>query len=625
MEHRMLQHPRPYPDRPIGVQDHVLAAALAHPYRVAVSEAGADTRYATLERRATAVARRLLQSGVEPGSVVAVRMRRSTDQIVALLGVLLAGCAFLVIDPDDPEERRAFMIADSGAAAVIAREQDGDVAPGELRLDQEEFVGAIALPPCGGSDLAYVVYTSGTTGVPNGVEITHDNLLNFMEWTIRAFAVTPEDRAGYAMGLTFDAAQSEIWPYLAAGAAVEVVDHTTRTSAELLQRWLIERNVTIGSIPMALAELLLSAPWPRDIPLRLMLTGGDVLRAFPDEALPFDFVNNYGPSECTIAVTSGRVPPRSGAAAGTGGGTGALPTIGWPIDGADIHLLDGAMQPVPQGFEGEIWIGGRCVGRGYRNRPELTAAKFVPDPFSNLPDARLYRTGDRARRLDTGEFAFCGRTDTQAKIRGVRIELDEVAVSLQRHPAIGAAVVAVREHETLGRQMIAYVAPVPGAGATDTRAALATLPSAEEMRLFLERHLPRSHIPAQFVTLPILPMTRNGKIDRDALPAPEVVESRGRQPETDTEILVAEIVTGVLEIDDVSAEDDFFLIGGHSLLATQVVIQCREVFEIELTLRDLFETPTIEGLAAEIDARMARSPSFAGGMEAPPPLGLDAR
>jgi amino acid adenylation domain-containing protein len=621
MEHRMLQHPRPYPERPVGVQDHVLAAALAHPHSVAVSEAGIDTSYRQLERRATALARRLLRAGVRPGAVVAVRMRRSTDQIVSLLGVLLAGCAFLVVDPDDPEERRAFMIADSGAAAVVARDADGEVAPGEIGLDNGEFGRGIDLPPSGGSDLAYVVYTSGTTGVPNGVEITHDNLLNFMEWTIRAFAVMPQDRAGYAMGLTFDAAQSEIWPFLAVGAAVEVVDHTTRASADLLQRWLIDRKITIGTIPMALAEQLLSASWPQDIALRLMLTGGDVLRAFPKAAHPFDFVNNYGPSECTIAATSGRVPVRGEDA----GGAGTLPTIGWPIDGADIHLLDEEMRPVPQGAEGEIWIGGRCVGRGYRGRPELTAAKFVLDPFSAQPDARLYRTGDRARQLETGEFAFCGRTDTQTKIRGVRIELDEVAVCLQRHPAIGASVVSVREHEALGRQMVAYVAPVPGAGAADARAALATLPSSEEMRLFLERHLPRSHIPAHFVPLPSLPMTRNGKVDHDALPAPETARSSGRQPETETEILVAEIVTGVLEIDDVSAEDDFFLIGGHSLLATQVVIQCRDVFEVELTLRDLFETPTIEGLAAEIDARLARSPHFLPEMEAPPQHGVDAR
>ncbi|MCC2975160.1 non-ribosomal peptide synthetase [Sphingomonas sp. PL-96] len=615
----MLRPLRPYAEQAVGVHDHVLAAALANPTRVAISEAGVDTDYRRLERRATALARRLLHAGTPPRSVVAVRMRRSTDQIVALLGTLMAGCAFLVIDPDDPEERRAFMIADSGAAAVVARAADGPLAPGEIRLDQEEEFGrGIDLPAAGGNDLAYVVYTSGTTGVPNGVEITHDNLLSFIQWTLRAFAVTAQDRAGYAMGLTFDAAQSEIWPYLAAGAAIEVVDATTRTSPDLLRRWLIDRRITIGTVPMALAEPLLSASWPEDIALRLMLTGGDVLRAFPKAVFPFDFINNYGPSECTIAATSGLVPVRDGTEADESAET--LPTIGWPIDGADIHLLDEAMQPVPQGVEGEIWIGGRCVGRGYRHRPALTAAKFVPDPFSIRPGARLYRTGDRARRLDTGEFAFCGRTDTQAKIRGVRIELDELAVCLQRHPAIGAAVVSIREDDTLGRQLIAYVAPVPG----DTGATLATLPTPEAMRSFLERHLPRSHIPAQFVALAALPMTRNGKIDRDALPAPESVRSAGRAPETETEIAVAEIVTGVLEIDDVSAEDDFFLIGGHSLLATQVVIQCREVFEVELTLRDLFETPTVEGLAAEIDARLTRSHGFVPDMEAPPQHGLHA-
>ncbi|MBB3911823.1 non-ribosomal peptide synthetase [Sphingomonas desiccabilis] len=617
----MLQHPRPYPEPCFGVHDQVLAAALAYPRSIAIREDGGEISYRQLERRATALARRLMYAGIPPGSVVAVRMRRSTDQVIALLGVLLAGCAFLVIDPDDPEERRAFMIADSGAAGVVAREADGEVAPGEIRLDDEEFGRGINLPARGGADLAYVVYTSGTTGVPNGVEITHDNLLNFMQWTIRAFAVTSQDRAGYAMGLTFDAAQSEIWPYLASGASIEIVDPMTRTSAELLQRWLIERAITIGTIPMALAEQLLSASWPQGIPLRLMLTGGDVLRAFPRASLPFEFVNNYGPSECTIAVTSGRVPVRGEMT--DADGPDLLPTIGAPIDGADIHLLDDDMQPVPDGAEGEIWIGGRCVGRGYRHRPQLTAAKFLPDPFSIRPNARLYRTGDRARRLASGEFAFCGRTDSQTKIRGVRIELDEVAVCLQRHPSVGAAVVTVREHAVSGRQLIAYVAPVPGRGEGD--AGLASLPSAEEMRNFVERHLPRSHAPAHFVPLAALPMTRNGKVDLEALPAPEPIAPAGRRPQTETEMAVAEIVCDILELDDVSADDDFFLIGGHSLLATQVVIQSREAFGVELTLRDLFETPTIEGLAAEIDARLAQGRGFVPAMEAPPQQGLELR
>jgi amino acid adenylation domain-containing protein len=575
-----------------SVHRRVLAAAAANPAAIAIRDGDQTISYGLLERRATALARRLLHAGVAPGSVVAVRMHRSADQIVALLGAMMAGCAFLVIDPDDPEPRRAMMIGDSGAAAVIARAADGPVAADEMELGDAEYGRGIDLPRTGPEDLAYLVYTSGTTGVPNGVEITHDNLINFIDWTIRAFDVTRRDRAGYAMGLTFDAAQSEIWPYLACGAAVDVVDSTTRTSAERLQHWLIDHRITIGTIPMPLAEQLLSAPWPDTVDLRLLLTGGDVLRAFPRADLPFAFVNNYGPSECTIIATSGVVPVRRG-----DDGDTAPPTIGSAIDGAQIHLLDDAMAPVPRGDVGEVWIGGRCVGRGYRNRPELTASRFRPDPFSTRPGARLYRTGDLARQLASGDYAFCGRVDSQIKLRGVRIELDEIAVTLQQHPAVGGAVAALKVHDRLGPQLVAYAVPVPGR-------AIDTIPSEDEMRGFLATRLPKTHVPAAVLALATLPLTAHGKIDQAALPSPVALSRGGRAPETDIEQVVAEIITDVLGIDQVSATDDFFLLGGHSLLATQVVIQCREVFDVALTLRDLFQTPTIEALAAEIERRI---------------------
>ncbi len=598
-----------------GVHDRVLAAARAAPYDVAIVDQGVAISYGRLRRRAAAIGARLREDGIVPGSVVAVRMRRSGDQIVALLGVLMAGCAFLVVDPDDPVERQEFMIADSRAACVLARPEwtiDDDVC-----VTDEEIVDDAFVPPIvAADDLAYVVYTSGTTGTPNGVEITHGNLLSFMDWTIGAFHVRRRDRAGYAMGLTFDAAQSEIWPYLAQGASIEVVDDTARASAELLRAWLIDRGITIGTVPMALAEQLLSAAWPANVALRLMLTGGDVLKAFPREVHPFVFVNNYGPSECTIVATSGPVPVRDPM-----DGNPALPTIGRPIAGTDIHLLDDGMNPVLEGDEGDLWIGGLGVGRGYRDRPELTAARFVNDPFSTVAGARLYRTGDRGRRLPDGEYAFCGRRDTQTKIRGVRIELDEVAAGLQRHPRIGSAVVTVREDDIAGRQMVAYISPVPGLPVPPGAAAIDTLPDEVDLRVFVERFLPRSHIPSYFVALSTLPMTANGKIDHGALPAPDRVAITGREPQGETECIVAEIVAEVLGIAGVSATDDFFLIGGHSLLATQVVIQCRETFDVALTLRDLFEAPTIEGLAALIDIRIDAAPMVTTGVVGAGPAG----
>ncbi|MGU3316922.1 non-ribosomal peptide synthetase [Sphingomonas sp. M6A6_1c] len=595
---------------PENVHGRVLAAARATPYDIAIFEGAAAMSYGRLRRRAAAIARRLIDDGITPGAIVTVRMRRSADQVVALLGVLMAGCAFVVIDPDDAVERQAFMIADSGAVCTLARPDA--LADGDLCIDDDEQIEDLPLPVVRSDDLAYIVYTSGTTGVPNGVEITHGNLLGFINWTITAFGVRRQDHAGYAMGLTFDAAQSEIWPYLARGASIDVIDDNARSSADLLRAWLIDRRITIGTVPMALAEQLLSAAWPREIALRLMLTGGDVLKAFPRAVHPFDFVNNYGPSECTIVATSGLVPVRDPLDQAPD-----LPTIGRPIAGAEIHLLDDSMQPVADGAEGDLWIGGSCVGRGYRSRPELTAARFVPDPFSSQRGARLYRTGDRARRLATGEYAFCGRHDTQVKIRGVRIELDEVAVGLQRHERVGSAVVTVHEDPLAGRQLIAYLAPVPGIDVPAGRSPLDSLPDASAMRAFMERFLPRSHVPAYFVAMLQLPMTRNGKIDHDRLPPPGREASTGRVPQTETECIVAEIVAEVLGIAGVSASDDFFLIGGHSLLATQVVIQCRETFDVDLSLRDIFDAPTIEGLAALIDARDTAMPFHAEAVAEP--------
>jgi amino acid adenylation domain-containing protein len=578
-----------------GVHQIVRAAAAAHPRAVALRQGARTLSYRALDQRARSLAGVLIARGIRPGSVVAVGLERSIEQVVATLAILNAGCAYLALDPADPAARRRALIADSDAVAVIVRpEWQGDYAGVAViasdAADTAEPIAAAALPQASADDLAYVIYTSGSTGTPNGVEITHANLVNFLVWTNEAFDVTAADVASHVIGLTFDVSVSEIWPYLAAGATITLVDETVRTSPELMRRWLLDEGVTIATIPMTMAELMLAMPWPCDASVRLMLTGGDVLRAYPRDELPFDLINNYGPSECTIIATYGIVPRR-----GRDEQAG-LPSIGRPISGAIIHLLDAERRPVALGEEGEIWIGGKGVGRGYRGKPALTAARFMADPFVDERGARMYRTGDRGRWLDSGELAFCGRIDNQIKIRGVRIELDEVALALQRHPGVGSAVVVARDDPGLDRYLAAYILPTA-----------LPAPSATELREFLAGFLPRAYLPGAFVMLDRMPLTRNAKVDYAALPLPalETGEDAGRRlPESSTERRLAAIVEGVLDMTGIAAGDDFFLLGGHSILATQVIVQSREDFGVPLTLRDLFEAPTIEQFAAVIEARI---------------------
>jgi len=554
-------------------------------------------RRSALIARAQALARHLLDRGVAPGSVVAVRLDRSFEQIIAGLAILYAGSAFMNIDPTDPAGRANHLIATCDAAAVItdssrAADHEGIVVAGDTDDVVPSSVAPWSLPDVSGDALAYIIHTSGSTGAPNGVEITHANLLHLIDWTNRAFAITGGDRTSHAHGLGFDAVIWELWPALAAGATIHIIDDVVRTSPKLLRQALLDQRITVAFAPTVLAEPLIALDWPMDAPLRFLLTGGDVLRAYPRKPLPFALVNNYGPAECTVQTTWGVVPVRAEAT------SGALPTIGRPIDGVEVYLLDEQQQPVAPDAEGEIWIGGKSVGRGYRNRPELTAQKFRPDPFSHVPGARMYRTGDRGRRLADGELVFCGRADRQVKIDGVRIELDEIALALQRHPGVGSALVDAPELPGRGRVLAAYVVPrTPGAA-----------PTPLDLRRFLYRTLPRNYIPGFFVLLDAMPLTRNGKIDRARLPKPALPAgsaSDHSRPLSLLETRVIEIVREALDLDALGLDDNFFLLGGQSLMATRVVVGCRELLGVPIALRDLFEADSIGDFVAAIRDRLA--------------------
>jgi acyl-CoA synthetase (AMP-forming)/AMP-acid ligase II/acyl carrier protein len=350
---------------------------------------------------------------------------------------------------------------------------------------------------------------------------------------------------------------------------------------------MVAERITVTFVPTPLAERMLGLGWPRQTALRLMLTGGDTLHRHPGSRLPFALINNYGPTECTVVATSGRVPNDRG--------TARLPAIGRPISNARVHILDEAMRPVPPGTSGEIYIGGAGVGRGYLNLPELTAARFVPDPFSDAPGGRLYRTGDVGRWLPDGDVAFEGRLDEQVKVRGVRIEPGEIVAALSAHPTVKTSTVVARHDASGETRLVAYVVP----------AACAPPPSLDALRTALAAVLPEAMIPSAFVLVPDLPLTPNGKVDRAALPAPDDGNTLRAgdyvAPRTVVEERLTAILQDLLGLERVSVTENFFLLGGHSLLGAQVLARVRHELGVEPSLRTLFTSATVAELAAEIE------------------------
>ena len=330
----------------------------------------------------------------------------------------------------------------------------------------------------------------------------------------------------------------------------------------------------------------MSLEWPGETSLRTLLTGAETLRQFARAKLPFIVVNNYGPTECTVVATSGAVPTEISA--------NSLPTIGRPIANTQILILDAAMKRVPEGSAGEVHIGGAGVARGYLSRPDLTAERFVPNPFADDPSERLYRTGDLARFLPTGEIAYLGRSDEQIKILGHRIEPNEIAAVMDRHPAVKASLVVAREDGCREKRLVGYLVPNEESST-----------SAAELRNFLGNELPQHMIPTEFVVLESFPVTQNGKLDRAALPVPQgeniLRDEAFTEPRTPVEQRLATMLSSLLGLEKVSVRDNFFMLGGHSLLGTQLISQIRNAFNVELGLRTLFESPTVEQLSLEVE------------------------
>jgi len=470
---------------------------------------------------------------------------------------------------------------------------DGDEE--KIAAQPDTYLAHSPLP----DDLAYIIYTSGSSGQPKGVELLHSGLSNLVAWHQRAFRVTPADRASALASLGFDAAVWELWPYLASGASVHLPEERVRGDAKVLRDWMVSQRITISFAATTMAENLMQLDWPQTAALRFLLTGADTLKKYPSPHLPFVLVNNYGPTEGTVVSTSGVVAPVAATKSSTNRpspnqpSTNQPPSIGRPIDGVQIYILDERRQRVPEGRAGEIYIGGAGLARGYRNRPDLTEERFVANPFRAEAGARLYRTGDLGRWLPDGQITFLGRVDEQVKIRGYRVELSEIAIVLGQHAAVRSSVVVAREDAAGEKELVAYVVLAAGAKL-----------NAGELRDHLRKRLPDYMVPSEFLAIARVPVTENGKLDRAALPAPSGSRPQGEAyvgPRTPVEEGLVKILAPLLKLERVGVNDNFFLLGGHSLLGTQLIARIGETFGVDLTLLKLFDHPTVAEMSSEIE------------------------
>lgn len=623
--------------RPIlrGFADQVAA----RPDAPALECARTVLTYAELDRASDELARRL---GPVTGRAVGVRIDPSFDLVTALLAIWKAGAGYLPLDPAHPAERRRLMLGEANAALLLTGGERPDLGVPVLGVPvlgvpvsgvgdpdtgtDQAGAGATAIEgastvPAGaalpGSDpdgLAYVLYTSGSTGTPKGVAIAHASLAERVRWMAGpdGYRLRPGDRIVQFASIGFDTHAEEIWPALTAGACVVLLPGGGRMLPDLL-RSEAGRSVTVLDLPTAYWQELVSlgeqTPWPPA--LRLVVLGGSEAHAVTlaqwreRHGDAVRLVNTYGPTEATVIVTAGDLAggpdgPDSpdgqvGARPARGRAADRRPPLGRPLPGVRLYLLDERGSLLPAGSEGELYIGGNGLSRGYPARPDLTAEAFLPDPFTGVADGRMYRTGDRARWRTDGQLEFLGRADGQVKIRGYRIEPAEIEAALTSHPAVGRVAVQVRD----GRRLIAYAVLRPDAGQPSEAA-----PRAGELREYLALRLPAFMVPDAVVLLDTLPLTANGKLDTTALPDPDPAGAAADYvaPRSDAEALVVDLWQEVLGVAKVGVLDDFLALGGDSLLVTRVAARIRAGVGLDVSIRDVFDSPTPAALAARIEA-----------------------
>ena len=559
------------------------------PEAIALDMAGERMSYAELDGRASQLARYLRRLGVGPEVLVGLAMERSLDMVVGLLGILKAGGAYVPLDPEYPAERLAYMIQSSGLPVLVTEEKLIESLPRSsarvVALDRAwpEIAAEDASAPedgAGPENVAYVIYTSGSTGQPKGVQIPHSAVVNFLRSMSRKPGLGGSDTLFAVTTLSFDIAGLELYLPLINGGKVALVSREVAQAGEELAAAIGRAGTTVMQATPATWRLLLGAGWVGDPGLKVLCGGEALPRDLADQILERagELWNVYGPTEATIWSTLLQVEKSSRI------------SIGRPIDNTQVYLLTRQLQPVPVGVPGELHIGGAGLSRGYRARPDLTAERFIPDPFPQAPGARVYKTGDLARWLPDGTLEFLGRIDHQVKVRGFRIELGEIEAALAQHPGLRQAVTIVREDSPGTRRIVAYMVPA------ETEA-----PQVSDLRAFLKEKLPEYMIPALFVPLEALPLTPNGKVDRRALPAPDKsLLASAREyvaPRDEKEETLAAIWAEVLGLEKVGALDDFFELGGDSLLAIKVVSKANKA-NVGITTKQLFQNRTLGELAA---------------------------
>ncbi|MCK9738897.1 amino acid adenylation domain-containing protein, partial [Pseudomonas syringae pv. syringae] len=626
--------------------------AAQQPDALAVVDDAGSLTYGELNARANRLAHYLIGLGIQPDDRVAICAQRSLEMVVGLLGIFKAGGAYVPLDHGYPSERLRYMLEDSAPVAVLVQAALQECLPAvnvpQVVLDSVDLSSGTGGLPCGNPDLdalgltsrmpAYVMYTSGSSGVPKGVLIEHRSVLRLVINNPYA-RITTEDCVAHGANTAFDASTWEIWSALLNGAKLLVVSQATLLNPARLNHILIEGGVTALWLTAGLFNEYVDVLAAAFSKLRYLLVGGDVLdpvsvaKVLSRAHRPRHLINGYGPTETTTFASTYEIHALSD-------NSRSIP-IGRPIGNTRIYLLDAHGQPVPIGVSGEIHIGGAGVARGYLNLPELTAERFLDDPFSAEPAARMYRSGDLGRWLADGNIEYLGRNDDQVKLRGFRIELGEIESQLAACPGVREAVVLVREQRPGDKRLVAYLTAREGAvlSAAQLRE-LAACPgvreavvlvreqrpgdkrlvayltaregavlSAAQLREQLSQGLAEYMIPSAFVTLARFPLTPNGKLDRRALPAPEddAYASRGYEaPAGDIEHALAQIWQALLGLERVGRHDHFFELGGHSLLAVQLVSRLRQRFEVEVALRDVFAEPTLQGLARQVaNARLS--------------------
>jgi amino acid adenylation domain-containing protein len=606
---------------------------------------GEQITYDGLNQRANQLANYLRALGVGPDVLVATWLDRSAEAVVALLGILKAGGAYVPLDTAYPKERLAFVLEDAQIPVLLTQQRllanlpiqnpkpvlskaegseiqnpvvvclDTDWGRMDLESDRNSQSGVTA------DNLAYVIYTSGSTGGPKGVAVSHRSICNRLLWGQEFYGITAADRILHAMSLSFDFATWEIFTALAGGAQLVLAHPERHQDGAYLVRLIAEQNITVaGFVPSMLEALLQQSGIERCRSLRKVMSGAEALSSSLQDlfhaCLDAELQNTYGPTEAAIDVAYW-VCKRD---VESGGNRQSVP-IGRPIANTQIYILDSDLQPVPIGVSGELHIGGAGLARGYLRRPDLTAEKFIPNPFSPVlsevegdePGSRLYKTGDLARYLPDGNIDFLGRIDYQVKIRGFRIELGEIEAVLGQHPAVREAVVVSREDAPgdssaplrTGKRLVAYVVAKQQQPFT-----------VSDLRGFLKKKLPDYMVPSAFVTLDALPLTTHGKVDRRAFPEPDQTRPGLAGTYVAPRTAVEEALTGiwaeVLGLERVGINDDFFEFGGHSLLMVQLISRIRQTFQADVPLLRLYQSPTVAGFAEAIAERCSEGEKAGG-------------